>query len=74
MGKNRKLETRVTAKAEQKERASEQWHLSVFRYNAGILPALLLLASPFSGIDTSVFSHMKHLNSGLEQCRRYRNE
>jgi len=79
MKENRKLKTTMKLGSEQ-DRAA-QWHLTPFRYNAGlpraskgILPALLLLASPFSGADTTVFSHARHLPSRLEQCRHYGNE
>jgi hypothetical protein len=80
MENNKEPKTKTKTKAQKKARAMAQsWSPS--RCSAGwrsaskgILPALLLLAAPFSGADTPAFSHMKDLNSGLEQCRHYLDE
>jgi hypothetical protein len=65
MEKNKKSKTKMKMKTEKKGRATAQSPFGLFCYSAGlpraakgILPALLLLASPFSGIDTPVFSLM----------------
>ena len=80
MENNKEAKTKTKTKAEKKGRAMVQsW--GPFRCGTGwpkasrgILPALLLLAAPFSGTGTPVFGHLKHLNSGLEQCRHYLDE
>jgi hypothetical protein len=63
MEKNKKSKTEMKTKREKKDRATAQSPFGLFCYSAGlpraskvILPALLLLASPFSGIDTPLFS------------------
>jgi hypothetical protein len=58
MEKIKKLKTRTNPKAQKKCRATAQSPFGPFRCGASILPALLLLASPFSGTDTSIFSRM----------------
>jgi hypothetical protein len=58
MEKNKELNTRTNAKAQMKCRATAQSPFAPFRCGASILPALLLLASPFSGTDTSMFSRI----------------
>jgi hypothetical protein len=65
MEKNKKSKTKMKTKTEKKGRATAQSPFGLFCYSGGlsraaksILPALLLLASPFSGTDTSMFSRM----------------
>jgi hypothetical protein len=65
MEKNKKSKTKMKTKTEKKSRATAQSPFGLFWYSGGlsraaksILPALLLLASPFSGIDTPVLSLM----------------
>ena len=80
MQNNKEAKTKTKAKAEKKGRAmAHSWwpfrcSTGLPRASKAILPALLLLAAPFSGTDTYVFSHMKDLNLGLELCRHYLDE
>jgi hypothetical protein len=58
MEKNKELNTRTNTKAQKKFRATTHSPFAPFRYSASILPALLLLASPFSGTDTPMFTRI----------------
>jgi hypothetical protein len=58
MRENKESKTKTNTKAQKKCRTTVQSPLGPFRCGGSILPALLLLASPFSGTNTSMLGRM----------------